>query len=454
MRLLYNILFGVFFVLSSPYYFLRMARRGSWQEGFGQRFGKYSAKFKQAITNRNVLWMHAVSVGEVNVCTQIIKALEPRMPNLKIVVSTTTTTGMGELQRKLPNHISKIYYPLDFRSSVSKALSVVRPEAIVLVEAEIWPNFVWRARDLGIPLFLVNARLSDRSYPRYRALKFLFGRLFASFTGVGAQDEAGAAKLVQLGCRAEAVQVIGSLKYDAAKLDERRNLNVPGMLEKLGVPVGSRILVGGSTHAGEESVLAEKYLRLRQRFPDLFLVLVPRHFERSRDVGRELQGKGLRVVYRNEIGANTKYRTGEVDCLLVNTTGELKYFYEHATVIFIGKSLTAQGGQNPIEPGALAKAMVFGPNMQNFREVAPKFVERGGAIQVRNADELEQAIGDLLHDEARRQTVGQNALKVVQENLGAVERTVDMIIKHLEGGSLYVAPHARQAKVRHIRSTA
>src|SRR5204863_655450 len=137
----------IFFVLSAPYYFVRLRRRGNWQKGFAQRFGKYDARIKQAITNRHVVWMHAVSVGEVNVCTQLIRALEPRLPNVKIMVSTTTTTGMGELQRKLPNHIGKIYYPIDSRRCVSRALNSIRPEAIVLVEAEIWPNFLWRARD-------------------------------------------------------------------------------------------------------------------------------------------------------------------------------------------------------------------------------------------------------------------------------------------------------------------
>ena len=440
MRTLYNILFTFFFILCSPYYFWRMYRRGNWLQGFAQRFGRYDAKFKQAITNRHVLWMHAVSVGEVNICTQCIRAIERRLPNLKIVVSTTTTTGMEELHRKLPNHISRIYYPIDCRRFVSHALNTIRPEAIVLVEAEIWPNFIWRARAMGIPLFLVNARLSERSYPRYKLFGFLFRRLFRSFTGVGAQNEADALKLRQLGCRPEAIQVVGSLKFDAAKLDERRMLDVAGMLRQLGVAEGARILVGGSTHAGEEAILAEQFLRLRSRFPDLFLVLVPRHFERCSQVGRELQARGIQFVYRNELSSSSHFAPGRLECLLVNTTGELKYFYEFATLIFIGKSLTASGGQNPIEPGALGKAMVFGPNMQNFAEVVHSFLTREGAVQVRGADELEKVIGDLLADERRREQLGRNALEVVRENLGAIERTVDMILKHLEGGELYIAP--------------
>jgi 3-deoxy-D-manno-octulosonic-acid transferase len=439
-RTLYNILFKICFTLSSPYYFLRMRRRGNWQKGFAERFGKYDTKLKQAITNRHVLWMHAVSVGEVNLSTQLIRALEPRLPNLKIVVSTTTTTGMGELQRKLPNHISKIYYPIDHRKYVSRALGAIWPEAIVLVEAEIWPNFLWRARDLHIPVFLVNARLSERSYRGYKRFWFLFRRLFAGLAGVGAQTEADAAKLRRLGCRPEAIRIVGSLKYDAAKLDERRRLDVPALLRQAGVKPGAPLIVGGSTHAGEEVMLAEQFLRLRARFPDLFLVLVPRHFERSREVGRDLEARGVKFAYRSEMTSRRRLAPGEVDCLIVNTTGELNYFYEQATVVFVGKSLTAEGGQNPIEPGALGRAMVFGPNMQNFAEVAGSLVQQNGAVQVRDATELETALGDLLADPARREQLGRNALKVVHENLGGIERTVDMIVEHLAANDLYVAP--------------
>src|SRR5256886_2440509 len=435
MRSLYNILFAIFFCLSAPYYFLKMWRRGDWRRGFRQRFGRFDAKFKQALTNRQVLWMHAVSVGEVSVCTQLIRALEPRVPNLKIVVSTTTSTGMGELRRKLPSHIDKIYYPVDYRKCVHRALSVIHPEAVVLVEAEIWPNFIWRLGDKRIPLFLVNARLSDRSYRGYRRFGFLFRSLFASFTGVGAQSEADAARLRELGCRPEAIQVVGSLKFDAARLDERRALDVTAILRQLGVPAGARLIVAGSTHAGEEAILAEQFLRLRRRFSDLFLVLVPRHFERGKEVGEELRARGLKFVYRSEVAASTRFQPGEVQCLLVNTTGELRLFYEHATVIFVGRSLTAQGGQNPIEPAALGKAMVFGPNMQNFAVIAEAFLKQDGAVQVRDAAGLGDVLGGLLGDEKRRETLARNALKVVGENRGAIERTADLIVKRLLGCS-------------------
>jgi len=437
-RTLYNILFTIFFVLSSPYYFWRMQRRGNWVGGFLERFGIYDTKLKQALTNRQTIWLHAVSVGEVNICTQLIRSLEPRVPNVKIVVSTTTTTGMERLRAELPSHVSKVYYPIDRRKYVARAMSTLKAKAIVLVESEIWPNFITRARHMKIPLFLVNARLSERSYRRYKCFGFFFRPLFATFTGVGAQNEADAERLRSLGCPAEAVRVVGSLKFDSARLEERRPLDVMGLLRQLGVPPTAQLLVAGSTHPGEESLLAEIYLRLQPRFSDLFLVLVPRHHERSREVGRELHARGLKFAYRSEITAHTKHNVGELQCLLVNTIGELKYFYEHATVVFVGKSLTTEGGQNPIEPGALGKAMVFGPNMQNFAEVAHRFVARDGAVQVQDAAELETVLAQLLADGARREQLGGNAVKVVRENLGPVDRTVDMIVEQLDQKGFYV----------------
>ena len=440
MRTVYNILFTVLFWLSTPYYFLKMWRRGGWRPGFRQRFGRFSAKVKQAVTNRHVIWIHAVSVGEAGVCTQLIRALEPRVPNLKIVVSTTTSTGMAELHRRLPPHIEKIYYPIDRRKYVARALAAVHPKVIVWVEGEVWPNFLWQARRRGVPVFLVNARFSPRSYRGYRCCGFLFRRFFRQFAGVGAQHEADAVKLRELGCRPEIVRVVGSMKFDAARLEPQRLLDVPAMLQQLGWPPGARLLVGGSTHAGEEALLAEVFLRLRQEHPDLRLVVVPRHFERSKEAGRDLTAHGLRVVFRSTITPASSHPAGTVGCLLVNTTGELKYFYEQATVIFVGKSLTAHGGQNPIEPGSLGKAMVFGPNMENFLAIAAAFVQGNGAVQVQNAAELGGALSRLLKDEKLREELGRNALKVVHENQGAVERTVEMIVGNLKDEDLYVSP--------------
>lgn len=438
MRTIYNILFLIFFGLASPYYFWRMRRRGNWRHNFTQRFAVYDAALKQALTNRHVVWIHAVSVGEVNLCTQIIYALEPHVPNAKFVVSCTTTTGMAELRRRLPTRVSKIYYPVDRRKFVRRALATINPEAIILVEAEIWPNFLWRAADLKIPVFLANARLSDRSFPRYKRFRFLFRPLFRSFAGVGCQNAEDAQRLIEVGCREKNVHVVGNLKFDAAKLTERSSLDVRGLLRQIGVADDAPVLVAGSTHDGEELLLAEIAERLRKKFPKLFLILVPRHFERCKDLGQKLRSRGVKFLFRSEIFPNTRVETGALDCLLVNTTGELKFFYEPATAVFVGKSLTSIGGQNPIEPGAQGKAIVFGPNMQNFADIARVFLRKNAAVQVKNPEELEQTLDDLLANAPRREALGRAALEVVAENLGAVQRTVDMILPHLEKNGLWI----------------
>lgn len=446
MRTLYNILFTIFFVLASPYYFWRMRRRGNWRPGFRERFGRYDPNLKQALTNRHILWLHAVSVGEVNVLIHLIRALEVRAPNLKFVVSTTTTTGMAEIRRRLPLHVSKIYYPIDRRSFVSRSLATIHPDAVVLFETEIWPNFIWQAKRRGIPLFLANARLSDRSYPRYKRFGFLFRELFASFDGVGAQNETEAKRLQTVGCLPETIRVTGNLKFDAAIPNERQTLDVPELLRKLGVNGDTPILLGGSTHDGEEVLLAEIAQRLRKQLPKLFLILVPRHFERSNEVARQLRDHSVKLAFRTDIGETTQYAGGDIDCLLVNTTGELRSFYEYATVVFVGKSLMATGGQNPIEPGALGKATVFGPNMQNFKDIARLFVEKGAAVQVPDTQALEKVLGELLEDQYQRAELGRNALLVVSENVGATDRMAEIILGKLKERGIYIAPNGGSEK--------
>src|SRR5581483_8932434 len=245
-------------------------------------------------------------------------------------------------------------------------------------------------------------------------------------------------KLLEVGCRPEAVHMLGNLKFDCVDLQTR--LDVPGLLAQLGVGSDALLLVAGSTHDGEEEILADQFLRLRARFPKLFLILVPRHFERARDLGRRLAKKGLRLFYRSEAAADTRVAAGNLDCLLVDTTGELTSFYKHATVAFVGKSLTAVGGQNPIEPAALGKPTVFGPNMQNFADVVRILRSQNGVIQVGDAAELEQTLGELLANPARREELGQAAQKIVKENQGAVARTAEMIVRHLESTDLYIVP--------------
>jgi 3-deoxy-D-manno-octulosonic-acid transferase len=431
MRFGYNILFVLFFWLSAPRYFLRMWRRGHWRAGFGQRFGFYGPELKAALAERPVLWLHAVSVGEVGVCCQLICALQPHLPGFQVLVSTTTSTGMAELQRLLPPQIQRIYYPVDFPGAVRRAMRAIQPRAIVLVEAELWPNFLWQAGDVRCPLFLVNARISPRSLRNYQRFGFFFRPLFAQFRAVGCQQPDDARRMIEIGFRPGAVRVTGNLKFDAAQAAPRAGLDVPALLRRIGVGEKAMLLVAGSTHAGEEAILAELLPRLRRRFPDLFLILAPRHFERAAEVARELERRGIQFIRRTDIPDGGPMAPGRFDCLLVNSTGELKFFYEQATVVFVGKSLTAIGGQNPIEPAALGKPVLFGPHMENFASAAQAFVAGQAAAQVADAAALETALAELLSDERHRAGLGARARQIVQQNLGATERTVRLILDGL-----------------------
>lgn len=419
-------------ILISPFYMMKLWKRGNWQKGFKQRFGKYDHTVKQAVTNSHVVWVHGVSVGEANISINLVNKLTAIRPLLKFVVSTTTSTGMGLLKSKLPSFVSKIYYPIDRKKYVDRALSVIRPEVIVLVEAEIWPNFLWRAQRRRIPVMLINARISDKSYSRYKRFKFLFGPLFNQLVMVGAQNEGDKNKLIELGCKKSAVYITGPIKFDIAQPVSQSRLDIEKLLSYIGVDVGKTpILLGGSTHPGEEKVLGRIFLKLKRQFPKLFLIQVPRHFERSASVGNEMKELGISTCFRTELSAMRKppeERT--TDCLIVNSTGELIYFYKAATIVFIGKSLCGQGGQNPIEPASLGLPIVFGPNMQNFTEISNSLLESGGAKQIKDENDLADSLEQLFLSPSKRKAMGACAFEITKERQGALGKTLDLIEKH------------------------
>ncbi|MCS1408116.1 MAG: 3-deoxy-D-manno-octulosonic acid transferase [Verrucomicrobia subdivision 3 bacterium] len=435
MRFLYNTVFTVFFLLLLPYYGLRLWRRSNWKSGFGQRFGFYSKTVVEHLRGNRVIWFHAVSVGEVNLCALLVKRLGERFGGWAIVVSTTTTTGMGELQRKLPEEIVKVYYPIDFSLSVNRALRVIHPEIVVLVEAEIWPNLLWRLADQKIPCFLINARLSDRSAKRYQEFSALFQSVFSTFAGVGVQDEQDAKTLELVGCRPDSVRVTGNLKFDAVDLPTAHAIDSRALVRWAGAKENAIILLGSSTHAGEERWFGEIFLRLRHRFEDLFLVMVPRHFERAAAVARELGALRIKTRLRSRFGAEPAAAFGAGDCLIVDSTGELCFFYNLASVVVIGKSFLAHGGQNPIEAASVGCPIVTGPFMENFRVIMKMFLDKDGLVQVENVDDLESTLAELLSDRGRRSDLGRRAQAVVDENRGGIERSIAMIEPYLRDAS-------------------
>ncbi|MCH2379116.1 MAG: 3-deoxy-D-manno-octulosonic acid transferase [Pedosphaera sp.] len=422
MRLLYNILFPVFFLLSAPYYFWKLVRRGNWRSGFGQRFGAYGG-LRERLKGKRVLWLHAVSVGEANLAVQLVKSMQPHLKDWTVVVSTITTTGMGELERKLPTDVHRVYYPIDWLPFVKSTFRALNPAAIVLVEAEIWPNLFWQARSTNVPVHLINARLSENSFNGYRRYAFLFKPLFRSLHAAGVHNESDAKRLAELGCDRKAIIVTGNMKFDGTATPDADTIDARALLREIGVPDEAPVLVAGSTFEGEEELLCKLLPQWRKEHPDLFLVLVPRHFERASAVLENLKPLNLRIRRRTAMNAGAE----KPDVLLVDTTGELKAFYEVATLVFVGKSLTAQGGQNPIEPAALGRPMVFGPFMQNFKPVVQSLLEAKAAIQVKDETELARQVSVLLGNPEQLAALGTAARAVVEGNKGATQRTSELI---------------------------
>lgn len=416
-RFFYNLLFPLVLVILLPGFLLRMIRRGKYRHKFWQRFGIYSPSVRQKIGDGRV-WVHAVSVGEVIIALKLIRAMRERDPEARFVLSTTTSTGFKLSARAKCPWLEPIYNPLDFYFSALAAVRAIRPRQLVLVEAEAWPNILAETRAMGAKIAMVNTRLSTRSERRFRMFSFLAAPVFNQIDLFCLQESADVARWTALGVEPHKLVVTGSIKFDDAVGDSRQFRDFRPVLRALGVTENAPVLLGGSTFEGEEILLAETFQKLRQTTPDLFLIVVPRHFERSAGVARELEALGLRVARRTQPGGVEK-----TDVLVVDTTGELREWYSCATVVFIGKSFFARGGQNPAEPIAARVPVVFGPNMQNFASLTQQLLRENGAFEVNAPDELGAAVGKLLADPSLRLQTAANASNSLAFHSGATVRT-------------------------------
>lgn len=423
LRVLYNFLFPFVLAFLLPSILLRMARRGNYRHKFGQRFGIYSKRVLGKLAGYRWTWIHAVSVGEVMIALRLIEALREERPDLRVVLSTTTSTGYRLAHRHKSARLEPVYNPLDLPFAVNRALEAARPDRLILVEAEVWPNMMAAAKRRGIPAVLVNARLSPRSERRYRWVRPLTAALFNQLDAICVQEPDDARRWEGLGVSKERIRLTGSIKFDPerdAPTAVRRDFRP--VLEGLGIRAGSPTLLGGSTFDGEEILLAERLRELRARIPDLVLILVPRHAERCLGILRRLTSMGFRVVLRQ---GGEPVENPEI--LLVNTTGELRDWYLMATVVFIGKSLAAKGGQNPAEAAAAGCPILFGPHMQNFEPLARQMITAGGAIRVADAPALARAAEELLRDPARREIMAAAAASCLDGHRGATARTVHIL---------------------------
>jgi len=434
-RLLYTIAYSLGFILLSPLFLYKMWKRGKYRENFWQRFGFYSADARERLAHKKGprCWIQAVSVGEVNVALLFIGALQRKFPDLRIIVTTTTSTGYALAYERLPQEVELLYFPQDFPWSVHRAYDLIQPDFIVLMESELWPNHIWMAARRNVPLFLVNGRMSLRSEQRYKRLRGLSSQVFDKLALVCAQSPEDADNFAALGVPRDRVHMTGNMKYDVSMPHaDVQKVDPVQLLKQIGISPAQPILVAGSTHPGEEEILFDVFTDLQARFPRLFLVLVPRHVERTREVTDIARRKQIKFVLRSEINSRLEQTAKPYDCLIVNTTGELKWFYKIATAIFVGKSLVGQGGQNIVEAAASGHPVIFGPNMQNFRAIAGEFVAAGACVQVPDAAALRRAVEELLKTPDHRQAIAAAAHRVIEANVGATTRSVELIEKALK----------------------
>ena len=428
--LLYNLLFPIAFLLYLPAFIVKLVRRGGFAHHFWERFALYSREQRRALQGAGgPVWVHAVSVGEVVAATGFIRCWQERDPGLRFVLSTTTATGYATARKKLSGDADTvlIYYPVDFYFPVARALRLIKPRMLVIFEVEYWPNLVYMAARQGIPVALVNGRMSDRSAAGYAKHRWFFADLFAKFAMMCVQSEADAERVTRVVGDAVPVHVCNTMKFDQvpdtdAAGDEKQRL--------LGTVFGAgerTVWTAGSTHAGEEELVADVFAALKDADPTLKLVLVPRHHERTPEAEAALTKRGLSYrLLRPPEGVPPPSEA--VDVLLVNTTGELMDFYSLSDVVFVGKSLAGnEGGHNIIEPAIFGKPILHGAHMENFRFVAGIFHEHEAAIELEDDASLEPALRRLLQDDALRRDLGARARRVVDQYRGAIDRTIDLL---------------------------
>lgn len=429
----YNILFVIGFTLLLPRFFVRMLRRGGYAQNFEQRFGRYNELIEDQLAETRRIWVHAVSVGEVFVALKLMQQWRERNPDLRFVLTTTTSTGYALARRELPTEDVLLYYPVDLPFIVRRVLEQINPLAIVLVELELWPNLIRAAHARGIPVLLANGRVSDRSFKGYQRVRLFTRRLLPLIDLFCVQTKLDGDRLAALGAPPQRIRALGSAKYDVAVADRSGEEKARAILADAGITSDHKIVLGGSTWPGEENALMDALKGLKTRHRDLVLVLAPRHMERKDEVVAEIREQGMSFVQRSKMGQGATRSTPQV--FLLDTTGELKNFYACADVIFVGKSLTQHGGQNPIEPALHGKPIVCGPNMENFRGVVEDFRNADALIQVPDLQNLRRTLDDLLSNEERRVAMGQRAAEVVEQKRGVLDRTLDLLDLVIADGS-------------------
>jgi 3-deoxy-D-manno-octulosonic-acid transferase len=423
MHRLYTVVFTLGFIFALPYFLFQALFHRKYLSSLCQRLGELPDDVKRS--PKGGIWVHAVSVGEVLAILPLVNALQLRWPDRSLFVSTTTLTGQTLARNKLLGKVRIFYFPLDWLFAVRASLSVVRPAVVLIAETEIWPNFLRECRNRRIPVLLVNGRLSDRSLAGYRLIRRFMKRVLGDFRFCCMQTPVDRDRLMMLGASPEKVAVCGNLKYEIA-LPEDIDEKIEFYRRLLNLDSEKFVVVAGSTMKGEEPLVLAAFKALRSECSQAVLILAPRHPERFREVEALLSGA---FAYRRRSAMRPGDRdSGPVEVILLDSMGELASLYALADLVFIGGSLVPTGGHNILEPAVYRRPVLFGPHMNNFREMAECFLERQAAVRVGNARELGEKFLDLFHNAGLRRHMGENGHAILGANRGVVQT----ILKRVE----------------------
>jgi len=426
-KLLIDSLYLLGIAAFAPKIIYRMVRHNRYRGGWSQRIGR--------ITRKNPLkpciWIHAVSVGEVNATKTLIAELQKQLPDYEIALSSTTDTGMARAEALYGEKLDVFYFPFDLSGIMKRAFKRIRPDICLLMELEVWPNLAQIAEKQDVPLVVVNGRLSDRSFPRYKLVKPLVKSMFAKLSLVLAQTEEYAERFRFLGCPDDKVIVTSSLKYDTAQVADRVE-GADQLAAQLNIG-NDRLWVAGGTGPGEEKIILDVFGKLRtdEQFSDLRLAVVPRKPERFDEVAGLIAQAGFGFARYSTVKDTDRTIEGKPDVILGDTMGDLRRFYSLATIVFVGRSLVPMGGSDMMEPTALGKCTIFGQHTFNFRQTVDALLKANGATEVSSGDELLTAMRMCLTVKGLAQSIAAAGQSVIKQNQGATQRTVDAITRLL-----------------------
>jgi 3-deoxy-D-manno-octulosonic-acid transferase len=433
MHILYNIILIPASIIGLPYYLLKMIFTGKYRKSLIPKLGGGQTQILAGLKNEPRVWLHAVSVGEVTAAAPIVAALKKMRPEVEIIFSTSTETGQEMAHRLVKDVAAFIYFPLDIPFVVRKMIRLVKPDVFVMVETELWPNFLAVCRLNNIQMLMVNGRISPRSFRKYKLTQFFWKRILTNLSTAAMIAGIDAERLKSIGMDAQKIQVLGNAKYDALAVTAAPELEKEITL-LLGVQKNERFFIAGSTHQGEEEVVIDVYQEFIKRYPDFKLIIVPRHIERTKAILELLHKNNLHDVITVSEIKNGKSRRGE-RIVVVDVIGELFKVYSLATVVFCGGSLVPKGGQNILEAAAWGKVIFYGPSMEDFSEEKELLENAGAGVTIRNAAELLQGIIHALENPAELKQRGARGKVIVAANMGAAARYADLISKNLDSTS-------------------